>query len=137
VEGNEEVKPESTNVGRNLDGTFGPGHKFSVGNSGRPKGIGFNALMRHILEESIDGKRTKREALVDKAIERAVEQSSDYVLMKLIESLNDEPKQVELIVRRAVLRVNKSAEPIGVNRFAEQNGNGNGNGHSGGNGHAG
>lgn len=95
--------------------------------------------MRHILEESIDGKRTKREALVDKAIERAIEESSDYVLMKFIESLNDEPKQVELIVRRAVLRVNKSAEPIGVNRFAEQlaEKNGNGNGHSGGNGHAG
>lgn len=88
-----ELQPERKHDGRNLDGTFAPGHKFSVGNSGRPKGLSFKALLRHIAEEVAGGEKTWRELLVDKAFRRAIADGSDPVLIHLLKQLDDEPQR--------------------------------------------
>lgn len=104
--------------------------------SGRQTGLGFKHLVRVIANEIIDGKRTRSEALIDHAFARAIDESSDFVLAKLLDFLDDEPQQVEIIRRRLELRSTKPAPPVGVSRFAEQNGNGNGHAGSNGNGQA-
>lgn len=116
-----------------------PIHRFKPGDPGgpgRPKGVGFKALLRHIADEHAAGGKTFRELLIDKAFNRALVGNSDYILIQLMRSLDDEPQQVEIIRRRLELRSTKPAPPVGVNRFAEQNGNGNGHAGTNGNGHA-
>ena len=117
--------------GRNVDGTFRPGHKlgFQPGNPGRPKGVSQRDLIRHIADELAQGNKSYRELMIDTGFVRAINGESDVAWVYLMRMLDETAHEIDLRIR-AIISTDPAVDMTGFRlAIVPTNGtNGNGNG---------